>query len=440
MKNWIKIFALTAFSTQMYAQKNLTIDEAVSYALENNVNVKKAKIDQTIAQQKVKETVGIGLPQVNGQVRYLNGENQVQLVDVSNFNNTFPKGTIVPLNFGLPHNFNAGLSVTQLLFNGSYIVGLESAKTYKETASLIKEKTDVSIKEAVMMMYAGILATEENIKTLEENKKVLEKNLNDTKQVYKTGLTELQSVEQLEYSYKNLSTVIDNLKRTKDKLNVGLKYLIGYPLEEKLVLSSSFDEVLDKNKQLIARDSFDFSNHVDLKLKQNQVRINQLLLKLEKSKALPSLAAFFNPSYVSGGYDFKPFSSDWFYSSNFGIQIDIPVFSGLQRHWKTEQAKLNLVKAQLDKEDAEKQLQSEYYQKATDYENALASYNTAEDLVKLSSEIYRKQNVKFKEGLGTSFELSQAENQLYEAQTKYYQAAIELIQAKVQLDKAKGIL
>ena len=440
MKNWIKIFALTAFSTQMYAQKNLTIDEAVSYALENNVNVKKAKIDQTIAQQKVKETVGIGLPQVNGQVRYLNGENQVQLVDVSNFNNTFPKGTIVPLTFGLPHKFNAGLSVTQLLFNGSYIVGLESAKTYKETASLIKEKTDVSIKEAVMMMYAGILATEENIKTLEENKKVLEKNLNDTKQVYKTGLTELQSVEQLEYSYKNLSTVIDNLKRTKDKLNVGLKYLIGYPLEEKLVLSSSFDEVLDKNKQLIARDSFDFSNHIDLKLKQNQVRINQLLLKLEKSKALPSLAAFFNPSYVSGGYDFKPFSSDWFYSSNFGIQIDIPVFSGLQRHWKTEQAKLNLVKAQLDKEDAEKQLQSEYYQKATDYENALASYNTAEDLVKLSSEIYRKQNVKFKEGLGTSFELSQAENQLYEAQTKYYQAAIELIQAKVQLDKAKGIL
>ena len=206
------------------------------------------------------------------------------------------------------------------------------------------------------------------------------------------------------------------------------------------MLSSSFDEVIDKNKQLIARDSFDFSNHIDLKLKQNQVRINQLSLKLEKSKALPSLAAFFNPSYVSGGYDFKPFSSDWFYSSNFGIQIDIPVFSGLQRHWKTEQAKLNLVKAQLDKEDAEKQLQSEYYQKATDYENALASYYTAEDLVKLSSEIYRKQNVKFKEGLGTSFELSQAENQLYEAQTKYYQAAIELIQAKVQLDKAKGIL
>lgn len=451
MKNWIKIFALTAFSTQMYAQKNLTIDEAVSYALENNVNVKKAKIDQTIAQQKVKETVGIGLPQVNAQGKYndfikvgaqlfpaeLIPEKylppELQGKDLS--------GQFIPLAFGQKYNLQGGVTVSQLLFNGSYIVGLESAKTYRETASLIEEKTEISIKESVMMTYAGVLATEENIKTLEENKRVLEKNLNDTRQVYKTGLTELQSVEQLEYSYKNLSTVIENLKRTKNKLDNGLKYLIGFPLEEKLELTSTFDEVLDKNKQLIARDSFDFSNHIDLKLKQNQVRVNQLLLKLEKSKALPSLSTFLSSNSVANNNDFSKLFSEKFYNSTiFGLQLDIPVFSGLQRHWKTEQAKLNLVKAQLDKEDAEKQLQSEYYQKATDYENALASYNTAEDLVKLSSEIYRKQNVKFKEGLGTSFELSQAENQLYEAQTKYYQAAIELIQAKVQLDKAKGIL
>lgn len=433
MKNWIKIFALTAFSTQLYAQKNLTIDEAVSYALENNVNVKKAKIDQTIAQQKVKETVGIGLPQVSGQAKYTN------YIKIPVMFVTFPGSTEVSeFPMAQKQNINTGITVSQLLFNGSYIVGLESAKTYKETASLIEEKTEISIKEAVMMTYAGVLATEENIKTLEENKRVLEKNLNDTRQVYKTGLTELQSVEQLEYSYKNLSTVIENLKRTKNKLNNGLKYLIGFPLEEKLELTSTFDEVLDKNKQLIARESYDFSNHIDLKLKQNQVRVNQLLLKLEKSKALPSLSTFFSTNANALGSSLDDLR--WNYPTLWGIQLDVPIFSGLQRHWKTEQAKLNLVKAQLDKEDAEKQLQSEYYQKATDYENALASYNTAEDLVKLSSEIYRKQNVKFKEGLGTSFELSQAENQLYEAQTKYYQAAIELIQAKVQLDKAKGIL
>lgn len=435
MKNWIKIFALTAFTTQVYAQKSLTIDEAVTYALENNVNVKKAKIDQTIAEQKVKETIGIGLPQVNGQAQYLNNlEIPVQFIEFG--------GNLVEMRAGVKHNANAGLTVNQLLFNGSYIVGLESSKTYKETAALVEEKTEMSIKEAVMMMYAGILATDENIKTLEENKRILDKNLNDTKVIYKTGLTELQNVEQLEYSFKNLSTVIENLKRTKTKLNQGLKYLIGYPLEQTLTLSSSFDEVLEKNKQIIANDNFDFSNHIDLRLKQNQIRINELLLKLEKSKALPTLSAFFNTRVTAMSKTFTIFDSSqkWYNPTSFGFQLDVPIFSGLQRHWKTEEAKLGLTKAQLDKEDTEKQLQSEYFQKSTEYENALASYETAQDLVKLSSEIYRKQNIKFKEGLGTSFELSQAENQLYEAQTKYYQAAIELIQAKIKLDKAKGIL
>ena len=440
MNKWIKIFALTAFSTQIDAQQNFTIDDAVKYALENNVNVKKAKIDQTIAQQKVKETVGIGLPQVDGKISYLNGKNQNQLVDVSNFNDSYPKGTIVPLNFGLPHSYNAGLSVSQILFNGSYIVGLESSRTYKQTAALVEQKTEISIREAVMMTYAGILSTDENIKTLEENKRILEKNLNDTKATYKAGLIELQNVEQLDYSYKNLSTVIDNLKRTRAKLLIGFKYLMGYPAEQELTLTSTFDDILEKNKILISKDGADLSNHIDLKLKQNQLKVSELLLKLEKSKALPSLVAFFNPSYISGGYQFKPFKSDWFYSANFGLQLDVPIFSGLQRHWRTEQAKLELFKAQLDKEDTEKQLKSELFQKSTDYENALASFETSEDLVKLSSEIYRKQNIKFTEGLGTSFELSQAENQLYDSQANYYQAAIQLIQAKIALDKAKGTL
>lgn len=440
MKNWIKVFALTAFSAPLSAQQSFTMEEALRYALENNINIKKAKIDQTIAKQKVNETVGIGLPKIDGSFRYLNGENQRQLVDVSNFNSSFPKGTIVPLNFGLPHNNNLGLSVSQLLFNGSYIVGLESSKTYRQTASLIKEKTEISIKEAVMMTYSGILATDENLKTLEDNKRILEKTLQDTRSTYQAGLIELQNVEQLEYSYKNLSTVIENLKRTREKLVFGLKYLIGFPLDQPLLLTSSLEEVLEKNKVLVGGAQADLSQHVDLKLKENLVKTNKLLLKLERSKALPSLVAFYTPSYVSGGYNFALFDNKWFYSANFGFQLDIPVFSGLQRHWRTEQAKLNLVKAQLDREDAEKQLKTEYIQKTNDYENASASYETARDLVKLSSEIYRKQNVKFKEGIGTSFELSQSENQLYEAQTRYYQAAVELIQAKISLDKAKGTL
>lgn len=442
MKNLIKIFLLTSFTTQIYAQKSFTIDEAVTYALENNVNVKKAKIDQTIADQKVKETIGIGLPQISGQGKYqYMFDKPKQLVPANAFNPMGNPDEVQVLSLGFQHTPSIGATVTQLLFNGSYIVGLESSKTYKETAALVEEKTEISIKEAVMMTYAGILSTDENIKTLEENKRILAKNLNDTKATYKVGLIELQNVEQLEYSYKNLNTVIENLKRTRYKLLTGFKYLVGLPQEENVTLVSSFDEILEKNKVLNQNDFKDFSQHIDLKLKENNIKINSLKLKLQRSKALPSLTAILNTNEFSGSNRFKLFNNQYYTNNTaFVLQLDIPIFSGFQRHWQTEQAKLDLNKAQLDKEDTEKQLQSDYLQRSTEYENALASYETAQDLVKLSSEIYRKQNIKFKEGLGTSFELSQAENQLYEAQTKYYQAAIELIQAKIKLDKAKGIL
>ena len=433
MKKLFSIVAVTAFSVAAFSQKTLSVDEAWQYAMDNNANLKKAKLDRTIADQKVKETIGIGLPQVNGQAKYTdNIKIPVIFVDMQG------TGNLTPFPMGQKHNINSGVTVSQLLFNGSYLVGLESSKTYRKTAELIEEKTQLSIKEGVLMTYAGILATDENLKTLEENQRILNKNLEDTKIIYKTGLTEFQNVEQLEYSSKNLATVIENLKRTRTKLELGLKYLIGYPMEQNLVLTSSFDEILAKNNMLISKDGADFSNHVDVRLMQNQVKINELLLKLEKSKALPSLAAFFSANANSMGNKLNELH--WNYPTMWGLQLDIPIFSGLQRHWKTEQAKMNLGKAQLDLDDTMKSLQNKAGASYIDYENAVASFKNAQELIALSESIYRKQQIKFKEGMGTSFELSQAESQLFEAQTKYYEAALNLIQAKTKLDEALGKL
>ncbi len=441
MKNWIKILALTVFSTNAYAQKSFTMDEALSYALENNVNIKKAKIDQTIAQQKVYETIGIGLPQINLQGKYNYFLNiPVQLLPGEIFGQP---GTYVPVKFGQKQTASGGVTVSQLLFNGSYIVGLESSKAYKETAALVTEKTQFSIKEAIMLSYAAVLITDENIKTLEENKRVSGKVLNDTKETYKAGLIELQNVEQLDYSYRNLVTTLDNLKRTRTKFADALKYLMGYPLEENLQLITSMEELIQKSELLVDKtEPADISNHIDFKLKENLVRISELKLKYQKSKALPTLAAALSSSY-NGNSDKMTFfdkEQKWFNTSVVALQLDIPVFSGLQRHWQTEQSKLDLAKAKLDKEDTEKSLRNELTSKSLDYENAYESFKTAQDLVKLSSEIYRKQNIKFKEGLGTSFELSQSESQLFQAQSQFYLSALDLIKAKISLDKAKGTL
>lgn len=442
MNKWIKIFAITAISTQMHAQQSFTMEQALQYAYENNVNVKKAKIDQVIADKKVKETIGIGLPQIdlNGSYNYfLNIPVQLLPGELAGQ----PAGTYIPVKFGQKQSATGGVTVSQLLFNGSYIVGLESSRAYREMSALATEKTVFTIKEAIMMSYAAVLVTDENIKTLEENNKVSGKILNDTRETYKAGLIELQNVEQLEYSYKNLVTNLENLKRTKQKYLNALKYLIGYPQDEELKLLTSMEELIQKNQVLVDKsEQVDITNHIDLKLKENALRISELQLKYQKSKSLPSLSAALSSSYngFSNKFTFFDKEQQWFNTSVFALQLNVPVFSGLQRSFQTQQAKLEVEKAKLDKDDAEKQLKSDYFGKIKDYENAYDSFKTAQDLVKLSSEIYRKQNVKFKEGLGTSFELSQSETQLFQAQSQFYLSALDLVKAKIALDKAKGTL
>lgn len=442
MNKWIKIFAITAISTQMHAQQSFTMEQALQYAYENNVNVKKAKIDQTIADKKVKETIGIGLPQIdlNGSYNYFLNI-PVQLLPGELVGQ--PAGTYIPVQFGQKQSATGGVSVSQLLFNGSYIVGLESSRAYREMSALATEKTVFTIKEAIMMSYAAVLVTDENIKTLEENNKVSGKILNETRETYKAGLIELQNVEQLEYSYKNLVTNLENLKRSKQKYVNALKYLIGYPQDEELQLLTSMEELIQKNQILVDQSAqVDLTNHIDLKLKENALRISELQLKYQKSKSLPSLSAALSSSYNGFSDKFTFFDKEqlWFNTSVFALQLNVPVFSGLQRSFQTQQAKLEVEKAKLDKDDAEKQLKSDYFGKVKDYENAYDSFKTSQDLVKLSSEIYRKQNVKFKEGLGTSFELSQSETQLFQAQSQFYLSALDLVKAKIALDKAKGTL
>lgn len=442
MKKLVQFFAITTFSAMTFAQQSFSLDESLQYAIDHNVNVQKAKIDRTIANQKVKETIGIGLPQLDGQAKYnyfLNVPVQLLPAELAGGD----PGTYIPVKFGQKQSMTGGLTLSQLLFNGSYIVGLQSSKTYKETAALVEEKTGISVKEGIMMAYAAVLVTDENIKTLEENRKVVEKSLYDTKETYKIGLIEYQNVEQLEYSYKSLLANQQNLNRSREKALMALKYLMGYPLDDKMALTSTLDDLIIKNETLVdLTGTVNTENHIDSRLAENALTISQLKLKLEKSKALPTLSAALASSYnaFSDDFNFLKSSQQWFNTSVVAVQLDIPIFSGLQRHWRTEQAKLDLEKAKLDVEDTKRSLSNKAYAATIDYNNAYNSYKNAEELIELSSSIYNKQRIKFNEGMGTSFDLQQSETQLYDSQAKYYQAAIELIQAKTKLDEALGTL
>jgi outer membrane protein TolC len=253
----------------------------------------------------------------------------------------------------------------------------------------------------------------------------------------------LQSLEQQQYGYKSLITNLQNLKRTREKLAFGLKYLMGYPLENEINLTSELTEIIAKNETLSdLENNPDITGHIDYKLKQNALRLSNLKLKLQKSYYLPTLAGFLSSTYNGNSNTFTFFDKEqlWFNSSVVGLQLDIPIFSGFQRKWQTQQAKLDVKKAQLDLDDAKRTLTNNAYSASVDYQNAYNSFRNAQELVELSSSIYGKEQIKFKEGMGTSFTLQQAETQLYSAQSSYYQAALGLIDAKNKLDEALGKL
>ena len=440
-KRWMG-FCLTLASTFLLAQQNLSIEEALQYAVDHNVNVRKARIDRLIADQKVKETTGIGLPQISAQGKYNYFlEIPVQLLPAELAGG--PPGQFIPVKFGQKQNASGGITLTQLLFNGSYIVGLQSAKTYRETAALAEEKTEISVREGILLAYAGVLVTDENLATLEKNRSVVEKTLHDLREIYRVGLTELQNVEQMEYSYKSLVANQQNLVRTREKLLMTLKYLLNYPADQPLTLSTSMEELVRKNEALIdMNNQFDVNGHIDYRLRQNALKISELQLKLQRSKALPTLAAALNSAYngYSNTFTFFDRSQAWFNTSVVALQLDVPIFSGLQRHYQTEQAKLQVEKARLDLQDTERSIRNNAYSAAIDFDNAYNLYRNAQELIALSESIYKKMQIKYKEGMATSTELQTVETQLYDAQRKYYEAALGLVRAKTGYDTATGAL
>jgi len=436
----LKLLLLILLPSLLWSQEktSFSLQEAVSYATTHAYAIQNAEDDIDIANRKVWETTTMGLPQINAQVDYQNFLKQpISLIPAELFGG--PPGEFAEISFGTKQNINASATLTQLVFNGTYLVGLQSAKVYKEISESIKDKTISAIKEGVTNAYAGVLMTDEGQNILTKNKVLLEKNLSDTRKIYENGFAEEQDVEQLQLTLAQINRELLNLKRLRVyNLNM-LKYLMGIAIDSPISLSQKLDDLLFTVDDLnLTNKTFDYQSHIDYKISENSIKANKLLIKLEKSKALPSLNAFLNYGLAANNEDFKFFNSDqkWFDSSIFGVQLNVPVFSSLKRHSRIQQAKIGLTKAERDLKETSQKLQLQHQTALLNYQNALESYQTAKQSVALAERIEKKENIKFFEGVSTSFALSTAQNQLYAQQQDYLQSIFNLISKRVALKTA----
>ena len=440
----IQLIVLLTISFVIHAQTNLTkesysfsLNEAIEHALKNNYNAINAARDIDAAKKKKWETTTIGLPQINASLGYQNNiELQRSLIPAEFFGGQ--AGEFAEVAFGTRHNMIGNATVSQLIFNGSYIVGLQSAKVYLQISENAKIKTNQEIREMVVNAYGNVLLANESIAILEKNKTNLEKTLNETTQIFKNGLIEEENVEQLQITLTTIKSAQENIKRQKVIATNMLKLILGITIEKELILTENLNNLALNNINFeLSTTPFQVENSIDFKIQENLVQSKKLLLLLEKSNALPSLAAAYNFGYNAFGNQFQFFTNNqrWLNFSNVGLSLNVPIFSSLGRSARTQQAKIALEQAKTQMTQVEQSLKLQFEKAKSDYEYSLEQLNTTKSSLTLAERIENKQQIKLKEGLSSSFDLSEAQRQLYATQQNYLQAMLDVINKKASLEK-----
>lgn len=438
---------LFLMSTIVFAQEDstgvmrLSLEEAQEYALEHSYQSQNAMQDVYYAQKKIWETTAIGLPQIDASASYdYNIQNPATPIPAQFIDPNAPEGDVFLATFGTKQNMGAALSASQLIFDGSYIVGLQSARTYATISELAKEKTDVLVKEAVTNAYAGVLVADRTHEIILRNISNIEDNVREINAMYENGLTEEQDVMQLKLTLSSLKNM-ENRNARMMKINLEmLKFALGMDINQPVELTNTIEEILMQSYQVSSlEEALDLEEHIDYKISENQVKSDELLLKYEKTKYMPNLSAFFNAGYNSYSevFDFFQFQDEkWVPMATVGLKLNIPIFSSFQRNARVDMARIDLQKSKTDQEQLVQNLFLELHKAQDAYAYSIDNYKTTKGNMELAESIENKENIKYKEGISTSLDLANAQRQLYQTQEDFLNAILLVVQSKLSLDKA----
>ena len=443
MKTKIILFAVLVGLTVnvVYAQTDSSrvhtfkLYNCISYAYEHQNAILNAKLDEQIAKYKVRETIGIGLPQINGSVSFQDFlDVPTSLIPGDFFNRP---GELVPVQFGVKYQSTPGISISQLLFDGSYLVGLQASKTFKELSARALTRTKVETAVAVTQAYYSVLIANERLGLLDANINRLQKTLNDTKQLLKNGFVEKIDVDRLTVLSNNIQTERSNVLRLLDLNNNLLKFQMGMPIGDKLIITEKIEDI-SFAKETVLADTSAFMSRPEYALLQTQKKLNQLDLKRYKFQFLPSLAAFGNFSTAFQSNNFNTLFDRSFPTSLIGLQLNVPIFSGGQKYYRVKQAQLAVKKSDNDLYNLQNGINLQINQSQTAYINGLESLENQKRNRELAQEVLRVTKIKYEQGIGSSLEVTTAETSLKESETNYINSLYDALNNKVNLDKALG--
>ncbi len=432
----LTLLTISIVSSQEEVPTSFSLQEAIEFALKNNYNAINADRDIIDAQKLKWETIATGLPQINGAVGYQNQLKQPVSLIPGEIIGGEP-GTFVPVVFGQAQQANATATLTQQIFDGSYIVGVQATKTFLSYSENNREKTQLEVLASVTEAYGNVLLSLEGISILENNQANLEKTLFETTKIFENGLGDEESVEQLQITLSSIQNSLRNAIRLKGITLQILNLVMGIEIEVPTELEENLDDLTQQqiNFGLLESD-FNIENNVDFKLATNLNEQRYFEWKLARSRALPTLNSFINygSSAFSDSFSFFSGGQQWFDNSVLGLDLSIPIFSSGKRSAGTARAKIALEIAKTQLSQAEEQIRLQLDSSKSTYIFAIQEYETAKDNLNLAERIENKNQIKYAEGLATSFELRQAQVQLYDAQQNYLISMVEVINTKTELE------
>ena len=417
----------------------LSLEQAQEYALKNSPAMKTSQLDIADGQTTLQTRTSIGLPQVNLNANYNHFITLPTSLIPAEFFGCEP-GEFAELQFGMPENFTAGVSVSQLLFSGPYIYGVQAAKVYVELLEQQSKVEAADVRKNVELAYFNVLISEEVIRLADKNLEIMDKTLNEVAEMNKAGFVESIDVDRLTISRSTLATMRNNAERQKALALNLLKFQMGMDLSETIRLTDGLEK-MSENMVLLQGD-MNYMNRPEFGVIQSTKRLNELNIKANKSAYLPSLALIgsYEQAAQRNEFNFFDTSQPWFETFLVGLQLNVPIFSGMQRSAAVQSAQIGYEQSQIAEQTLLQSVNLEVAQYQTEYLNALDNLTNQESNITLAEKIYNITLIKYREGLGSSLELTDAESTLLNAETNYINALYNFLSAKTNLKKALGYL
>jgi len=442
LKRIIWGFSLAFLSVGLNAQQTsgFNLDAAIEYAWTNSTAIKNAQLNIVDAAEQIIERRAVGIPQITGTLnyqRYLKVPQQALPDAFVDFISALNPGEPVnrEVSFFLRNNFSATANLDAVIFDGSYLTALKAARSYRRYVQEEFAVTRREVKNGVIDAYLPVLLLNENLKMLDDNISNLSGLFNETKALYKEGFAEQLDVDRLELSLANLEVEKENLSRQKEIAINILKFAMNYPATQDLTVDDNLSAFVEL-EQADLTDVINPQGRPEVILANSGVELNEMNVKVNKMGYYPTIRAF---GTYAQNYQGNTTEDDfWAPQSLIGLTVNIPIFDGWDKKAKIQRARIATELSRNQQRDLERSIILEVTNARQAYQTALKSLQAQERNLQLAQRIYDTTQIKYREGVGSSLEVNQAEQALYTSQSNQIRAMYDLTVARFSLRKALG--